>query len=79
MVELVRGKFLPNAVFLFHDTGEGEVDEAIGGVVPFLKEYIAMNSKATAYVCEDYVCNQPVATTEELNKMLGGYSWGKRR
>ena len=72
MLELVRGKFLPNAVVLFH--GTGEAGETIEKVVPFLKGQVATDGKATAYLCENYVCNQPVTTIEELNKMLAGSS-----
>jgi uncharacterized protein YyaL (SSP411 family) len=72
MIELVRSKFLPNAVVLFHGTGEaGKTTEKL---VPFLKGQVAIDDKATAYVCENYVCNQPVTTREELSKMLAGSS-----
>jgi uncharacterized protein YyaL (SSP411 family) len=68
MLRLIRGKFLPNAVVLFH--GTGEAGETVEKVVPFLKGQVAIDGKATAYVCENYVCNQPVTTIEELGKML---------
>jgi uncharacterized protein YyaL (SSP411 family) len=72
MLELVRGKFLPNAVVLFH--GTDEAGETIEKVVPFLKGQVAIDGKATAYVCENYVCNQPVTTIEEFDKILAGSS-----
>ena len=77
MLELVRGKFLPNAVVLFH--GMGEAGETIEKVVPFLKVQVAIDGKATAYVCENYVCNEPVTTIEELSKMLAGSSGVDKR
>lgn len=68
MLELVHSKFLPNAVILFHDTGESS--ETIEKVVPFLKGQVAIDSEATAYVCENYVCNKPVTTPEQFSRML---------
>ena len=39
--------------------------------VPLLMERHMLNNRATAYVCSDFVCQQPVSTTEELQKQLG--------
>jgi len=68
MLKLVHSKFLPNAVVLFHEPDT--VDSAVYKVVPFTKNYRAIDGKATAYVCENYVCNQPVNRTDDLDKML---------
>ncbi|UCF42989.1 MAG: thioredoxin domain-containing protein [Planctomycetota bacterium] len=77
MLGLVRGKLLPNAVVLFH--GIDQAGKTIENIVPFLKGQVAIDGKATAYVCENYVCNQPVTTIKGLNKMLAGSSRvGKR-
>jgi len=68
MIELVQGKFLPDAVVLFHDSGEdGSTIEAI---IPFVKNQVAIGGKATAYVCENYACKKPVHTISELEGLL---------
>ena len=40
----------------------------------FIKNQIAIDGKATAYVCENYVCNQPVSKIADLDKMLSKIS-----
>lgn len=77
MLELVRAKFLPNAVVLFN--GTSEAGETIEKIVPFLKGQVAIDGKATTYLCENYVCNQPVTTIEELDKMLASGSGVDKR
>lgn len=75
MLKLIRSKFLPNAVVLFHKPDT--VDSAVYKVVPFIKNYSAIDGKATAYVCENYVCNRPVNKIEGLDKMLSGIPQSK--
>jgi len=72
MIALVRGKFLPNAVVLFHDSGK--VGSAIETIVPFVESQIAIGGKATAYVCENYACKKPVQTIGELEGLLAEVS-----
>jgi len=68
MLKLIHSKFLPNAVVLLHDSEKA--DSAICEVVPFLKDQIAIEGKATAYVCEDYACKKPVTSLDEFEGML---------
>ncbi len=68
MLSLLRSKFLPNAVVLFHEGDDPSSD--IYKIVPFIKTQTTINSKATAYVCENYICNRPVNDIKELDKML---------
>ncbi len=68
MLKLIHSKFLPNAVVLFHQTGKA--GEAIEKIVPFLEVQVAIGGKATAYVCENYVCKQPVNEIGALQKLL---------
>jgi uncharacterized protein YyaL (SSP411 family) len=68
MLHLLGSKFLPNAVVLLHEQGEKGL--AIEQIVPFVKNQTAMEGKATAYVCENYICNQPVNNIEEFEKII---------
>ncbi len=77
MLKLVRGKFLPNAVVLFHQQGEAAGD--IEKIVPFLKGQVAIDGRATAYVCEDYVCSQPVSKIEALEHLLSDAGKGQKK
>jgi len=68
MLKLIRRKFLPNAVVLLHE--QDNAGSNIYKIVPFIKNQVAIDGKATAYVCENYVCNRPVNRTDDLDKML---------
>ncbi|MHC4110919.1 MAG: thioredoxin domain-containing protein [Planctomycetota bacterium] len=68
MLRFIQNKFLPNTVLLFHETGKA--GEAIEKIAPFVKWQTAINGKATAYVCQNYVCKQPVNEINALKKLL---------
>jgi uncharacterized protein YyaL (SSP411 family) len=72
MITLVRSKFLPNVVVLLHD--RNAAGPAIERIVPFVKNQTTIDGKATAYVCENYVCNRPVNNINELETMLSSIS-----
>jgi uncharacterized protein YyaL (SSP411 family) len=69
MFELVRSTFMPNAVFLRHD--QSRADPALYKLIPFIEHQIALDSKATAYICKDYTCRRPVNDIDELKRLLG--------
>jgi uncharacterized protein YyaL (SSP411 family) len=62
----VWGRFLPNKVVAMTSGG----DEEAAKVVPLLRERVALNGRATAYVCENYACLQPVTDTRALAAQL---------
>ncbi len=68
MLDLVRGKFLPNAVILLHEPDDK--GKPIELVVPFIENQTAIDDKATAYVCENYVCKKPINNLSELKTLL---------
>jgi len=72
MLKLIRSKFLPNAVVLFHEQDNANSD--IYRIVPFIRNQAVIDGKATAYVCENYVCNRPVNKIDDLDKMLSDTS-----
>jgi uncharacterized protein YyaL (SSP411 family) len=72
VLQLVRSKFMPHAVVLLHEPGQG--GSAIEQIIPFVKSQTATDGKTTVYVCENYVCNQPVNKIDDLNKMLSDVS-----
>jgi len=72
MLKLVRSKFLPNSIVLFREQDNANSD--IYRIVPFIKNQAVIDGKATAYVCEKYVCNRPVSKTADLDKMLSDTS-----
>lgn len=62
--EIWRG-FLPNKVVVLAENA-GENAEFI----PLLREKSLIDGKPTAFVCENFACRKPVATTEELRNQL---------
>lgn len=65
----VRKRFLPHAVLLHADGGEGQkflaqASEAVANMKP-------VGGKAAAYVCKNQACQAPVTTVEALAKLLG--------
>jgi len=62
--EIWRG-FLPNKVVVLAENA-GENAEFI----PLLKERKLIDGKPTAYVCENFACQKPVTTAEELREQL---------
>jgi uncharacterized protein YyaL (SSP411 family) len=68
MLKLLRSKFLPNTVVLLHE--ENEAGSNLYKISPFIKNQGIIDGKATAYVCENYICNRPVNKIEEFEEML---------
>jgi uncharacterized protein YyaL (SSP411 family) len=75
MLKSVRSRFMPNAVVLLHQTEQ--VGQAIEKIVPFIASQKSIDAKATAYVCENYVCNRPINQIAELDKLLSTLSRSK--
>jgi peroxiredoxin len=64
MLREVYARYIPNKVILLADGGEGQ--KFLGERVAFLKSVSPIDGRATAYVCENYVCQLP---TNELSKL----------
>ncbi|HEX8118868.1 MAG TPA: hypothetical protein VF521_16440, partial [Pyrinomonadaceae bacterium] len=62
----VWGRYLPNKVVVASSVD----DEDAARLVPLLQDRTAQGGRATAYVCENYTCQQPVTTPEELARQL---------
>ena len=68
MLKLIRSKFLPNTVLLLNQ--QKNTDSGIDKTIPFIKNLIAIEGKATAYVCENFACNRPINKLDELDILL---------
>jgi len=58
-------KFLPNKVLVLAQKAEENVE-----FVPLLQEKKVVGGKPTVYVCENFICQKPVTTLEELKQQL---------
>jgi uncharacterized protein YyaL (SSP411 family) len=75
MLVLLRGRFLPNAVVLLHQSGQA--GKKIEQLVPLIKNQTPVDDRATAYVCENYTCKQPVNDVKKLAELLAGLNPAK--
>ena len=66
LLRTVRRAYRPNAVLALRAPD----DERAADLVPLLADRGLIDGVATAYVCEHYVCQQPVTTPEALKAQL---------
>jgi uncharacterized protein len=66
LIETVRRRFLPNCVVALKTSG----DDAATQLIPSLQERTTIDGKATAYVCENFACQEPATTAEALAAQL---------
>ena len=58
-------RYMPNNVVI-----ESDGDAAVGSQVPLLEGRVAIDGGPTAYVCENFVCRQPVTNAADLAQQL---------
>jgi len=68
MLDELRCRFLPNAVVIFRS--DDEPDAVITRIAPFTKDMKSIDSKATAYVCYNFVCSKPTTDIQEMLMLL---------
>jgi uncharacterized protein YyaL (SSP411 family) len=66
MLAALRRRFLPETVVLFIPT-DHKIASEINKLAPFTRTMKARNGRATAYVCQDFVCKLP---TNSIGQML---------
>ena len=70
LLEVVHSTYVPNKVLLFADGGTGQ--DYLGRSNPAIRAMVPAGGKATAYVCENYVCQLPTSEPEVLAQLLEG-------
>jgi uncharacterized protein YyaL (SSP411 family) len=66
LLEQVTGRYLPNSVVAL----AAPDDAAAAERVPLLRDRPQLDGKATAYVCEHFVCQRPVTDPAALAEQL---------
>ncbi len=69
MLKALRTEFVPNKVVLFIPTEKDP--SAIFQISPFASRMTCIESKATAYVCQDYTCQQPTTDIDIMLQSIG--------
>jgi len=68
LLRQVNTRFLPNKILLLADGGTGQRQLAIW--LPFIAGAHRIKDRATAYVCENYVCKLPTTDPQMMARFL---------
>ena len=68
MLRKVQQMFLPNKVILFKSTTSSP--SLLTEIAPFTETQHAIDGKATAYICQNYVCNAPTSDVAKMTAAL---------
>ncbi len=68
MIYAFQQHFIPNKVVILKPTEEP--DPFITKIAPYTKFQTSLNNKPTAYVCQNFACNQPTTDVVEMLKRL---------
>ncbi len=68
LLRQVNTRFLPNKILLLADGGAGQ--QQLARWLPFVAGAHRMKGRATAYVCENYVCKLPTADPQMMARLL---------
>jgi len=63
MLDVIAQYDRPDSVLLWHD-------KAIEKIAPFTRGQTSIDGKLTAYVCENFQCNRPTTSVDELRQYL---------
>lgn len=64
MLQLLRRQFIPNKVVL-PKSNNGSASK-IKDLAPFTETQVAIDGKATAYVCQNYTCDAPTTDAQQM-------------
>ncbi|MCI0451560.1 MAG: thioredoxin domain-containing protein [Candidatus Latescibacteria bacterium] len=70
MLRVVHGRFVPNRILLLADGGSGQ--RRLSERLEFIRDVAMLDGRATAYVCENYVCLRPTSAPDEVARLLDG-------
>ncbi len=70
LLRLVWQRYIPNRVLLLADGAEGQ--KQLARWVPSLATVTRKQGRATAYICENYICNLPTADPKMVARLLDG-------
>ena len=68
LLRQVNTRFLPNKILLLADGGSGQ--RQLARWLPFVAGAHRIKDRATAYVCEDYVCKLPTSAPQVMARLL---------
>jgi len=66
----INTRFLPNKIVLLADGGAGQ--RQLARWLPFVQGARRINDRATAYICEKYICKRPTTDPRVVAQLLDG-------
>jgi hypothetical protein len=70
LLAVCRRGYRPHQVVAVGMRGVSEPAGTSGAIVPLLRGRHQVGGRATAYVCRDFTCRQPVTQPSELEELL---------
>jgi uncharacterized protein len=70
LLRLVWQRYIPNRVLFLADGADGQ--KQLARWLPLLANVTRKQGRATAYICENYVCNLPTADPPTVARLLDG-------
>lgn len=67
MLSAAGRRFLPESVIVFNDISQASIIEK---VMPEVGRQLPVNSQSTAYICENFACQPPIANVEKFIERL---------
>ncbi len=67
MINVLRERFLPDSIFIVKDE---DLSEDLENILGFTSSMVKVNDEPTAYVCENFTCNEPVTGLNEFEKVV---------
>ncbi len=68
LLRLVRERFIPNKILLLADGARSQ--KQLTQWLPFVEGITRIQGRATAYICEDYVCKLPTSDPGQVARLL---------
>ncbi|MCI0622137.1 MAG: thioredoxin domain-containing protein [Acidobacteria bacterium] len=68
LLRLVHERYIPNKILLLADGAAGQ--KQLVQWLPFIKGVTRRQGRATAYICEDYVCKLPTSDPQVVARLL---------
>jgi len=70
MLRLVWSRFLPNRILMLADGSQGQKE--VASLQPVVANMSRKDGKATAYICENFVCKLPTNDPAMVARLLDG-------
>jgi len=72
LLRLVNERYIPNKILMLADGGQGQ--KQLAQWLPFIESVNRKQGRATAYICENYVCKLPTADPQIVRRLLDAKS-----